>query len=226
MNSTWLEEHIETFVFPNLGYVPIINPQHQNLKDWTPTRIKALQAVWSRAKARSGGRPILLAGRDVYLLQVLAELEEFPTTFRPDISGASVTQIKDDYSKYYCIDTGNKGTIPKTLGCEKWDLIYYASEWNDLGEVHPRQDHQVFPRARSCGHVRNLYHQLEGAPKYWQRAAKPGLPLPIDRSSFDSAAMVTIHIVSQILGKSHLVKKTPPIYHITNMGVARCGSFV
>ncbi len=203
MGSTWLEEHIEDFIRPFLGNVPtldLISPNYNyGIACWkNPTRIRALQAVWERAKRRAGYLPILLAGRDVWFLEVLARVEGYPTTFRSDISSTSVTQVTEDYSGFYCIDTGNKGSIPTKLKCKKWDLInYYYQVYDPKTGVNTptvRMDHQIFSHSTPQGHVRALYSNLESSPKYWVRAEKPGPQVWSPLDEFKACAIATMYI--------------------------------
>lgn len=207
MASTWLEEHLETFVRPYLGHIPKVDPKDWNIQNWTPLRIRALRAIWNQAKVRSGGRPIILAGRDVFLIEVLARLENYPTTFRSDISSPTVGLVKEDYSKYYCLDTGFRGSIPKALKCEAWDLISCYSE----------KTHQVFPRAKVYGHTTNVAGALETVSKYWTRARPNNYEIPKERQTivqtlnlpaeFARAGIITIHVVNTILGRPSFGKK-------------------
>lgn len=193
MGLGWLEEHLETFVRPHLGTVPtewpgpkVMYGQHNN--QWSDYRIKALMALWAVAKKRSEGRPILLAGRDVWLFEVLARIEDVPTTFRPEISStvakASPKAITENYKEYYLLDTGYRGSVPVALGITHFDLISFDPV------VYPplpleerlaeRLKHQVFPNAQLGRLLPNGKHQkagkmsgmaglLESTPKYWTR---------------------------------------------------------
>ncbi len=215
MAATWREEHLETFIIPYLWKMPELTQQDSYVEaQWTPAHIRALVGIWNEAKKEAGHRPILLAGRDVYLFEVLARIEGFPTTFRPDISSTSVTQVKEDYSKFYCIDTGNKGTIPNTIGCEKWHLINYYGyreqyNFNSLKNIGPNEDHLILPHRRAYSKILSLYSLLEGVCKYWVRAEKPGPQALSDLHSFNIAAWVTLHIANQVIGRKSTMRSKP-----------------
>jgi hypothetical protein len=90
--NTWLDEHLETFVRPYLGYIPNLKDKPSKKSghaDWseilTNEAFYLLYLAWQEAKSRAAGRPILLPGRDVWLLEVIARCEggNYPTVFRP-----------------------------------------------------------------------------------------------------------------------------------------------
>lgn len=145
MISTWLDQHIEEWIKPKIGKVPVIKDSSWYIMQWQKADILALQAVWKEGKKLANGRKILLAGRDVWLLEMLARIEGFPTIFRPDISSYTKSHVKEDYRDCYLLDTGFRGTVPKALGIENFGLIKYNPEeyygWYSY-------NHQVFPRAK------------------------------------------------------------------------------
>lgn len=146
--ETWLDEHIETFIKPNLGYVPSMSlltspstknesyPLYSNTTVNVPERtLSCLKAFWKEAKKRAKGKMILLPGRDTWEFEVLAQMEGFKDTiFRPDISSMTVNFVKEDYRDFFCIDSGYKGSIPFRLGIEDFALTSFtaASYWNYL----------------------------------------------------------------------------------------------
>ena len=171
---SFLEEHLETFVRPNLGHIPNVNPKETGPNLWTPKLITCLEAVWKQAKRRAGERKILLAGRDTWEFEILARVEGVPTDFRPDIStvvavcglgylltggydfdrkGEPHPLIKEDYSEHYLLDSGYKGTIPKALGVKNWDMVVLALGSIGFGSASKEKQqevldqHQVFPVA-------------------------------------------------------------------------------
>ena len=141
----WLEKHLEEWVRPKLGLIPNIQPTMWFIQQWTKTDVLALQAVWREGKKLAGDRKILLAGRDVWLLRVLAEIEGFETIFRPDISSYTKGYVKEDYKECYLLDTGFSGSVPKALKIPNFGLVKFSPPayygWVSL------RDHQVFPRA-------------------------------------------------------------------------------
>lgn len=189
--NTWLDEHLETFVRPHLGSIPEIDKADVNLQKWfEPVTLKCLHAVWKKIKLLAQDRVILLPGRDVWLIEVIARMQDdHPTVFRKEISScvARSKLLTDDFSKLHCLDTGYRGTVPMELGCEHWHLI----SWN-VGpqtntpevireRIKKRAEHQLFPGAPTMTYGVNgvaqgkyspiitLAGQLEGCPKYWDR---------------------------------------------------------
>lgn len=226
MLSTWLDEHLETFVRPNLGRIPNIDLKDYDLIEFTPQRIRALVAFWDQAKKRCGDKPMLLAGRDVYLLEVIARMEGYPTTFRSDISAITAAHIKEDYTKHYLVDTGFKGSVPLAMKMEHWDLMrYYPIYKAQHGAELER--HQLFPRARfrESSPICYIPGLLERCSKYWDRAQwkdgiQQNIQLPTDKwgDQFPRAAGLTQYIFHQVellrqcrrLGVSYGAKKTEP----------------
>jgi hypothetical protein len=211
---SWLDEHLETFVRPYLGRLPrtdwdALPTSFNHLEQWTRPRLQALRAIWFESKRRAGDLPILLAGRDVYLLEVLARVEGFPTTFRPDISGATKLIVTEDYSGFYCVDTGLQGSIPKALRCKKWDLMSYSVP---LGGK--KEDHQLFPKRGPKSPLHTMCSTLESVQKYWLRAE----PNPRDlkkiiqrlapEEQFERAGALTVRVVEHVVGRPFLKKRS------------------
>jgi hypothetical protein len=200
----WLDHHLETFVRPRLKRVPGVTKEAMGayqLSVWKPVRyIKALQAIWKEAKKKSKGKEMLLAGRDVYLFEVLARLEGYHTIFRSDISApvAKGNAVREDYTKCYLLDTGYAGSVPKALKMEHFDLLSYRGSDKKL--------HQVFPGSRDTI-IYTLAGMLEGAPKYWQQAYIGAIgsdgfskiqQSPAEESMFTMAAVLTQYVVASV----------------------------
>ena len=154
--SSWLHDHINTFVRPILGYVPRpgIN------KFFTDHELSVMKNMWRSVKRAAAGRRILLAGRDVWVFEVLARRENFPTIFRPDISRATANRVAEDYSQLFIFDTGFVGSIPRALNSQHY-LMASASTQSDIdGTVR-----QVFPHLKGA---RSLALKIESTPKYWK----------------------------------------------------------
>lgn len=225
MLSTWLDEHLETFVRPNLGRIPNIDLKDYDLIEFTPQRIRALVAFWDQAKKRCGDKPMLLAGRDVYLLEVIAHMEGYPTTFRSDISALTASHVVEDYTKHYLVDTGYKGSVPIALKMEHWDLMRYypiikrppelkpTEHWGMQNPIYKAQHdaelerHQLFPRARlrESSPICYIPGLLERCSKYWDRAQwkdgiQQNIQLPTDKwgDQFPRAASLTQYIFHQV----------------------------
>ena len=177
--STWLDKHLEEFVRPHLKYIPNVDPTYYYISVFDKRHLAALKAVWDESKKRSKGRQILLPGRDVWLLEVLARMEDYFTIFRPDISSISVDHrsLQGLYTDCYLVDTGNRGTIARKLGIKNFALIYCSGPWDGtLGGTHYNKwmkEHQLFPH-RQRGPVYNLYSYLESCDKYWYQAGLDG----------------------------------------------------
>ena len=149
----WLQIHLEEFVKPRLGFIPA------KVNFFTSSELTVIKNIWRSEKVRSASRPMLLAGRDAFVFEILARREGFPTTFRPDISRATTNYIKEDYRNYYLLDTGFMGSIARGLKIENYGLasanIFMASKY------------QTFPRLT---HARSLALKIESTPKYWETA--------------------------------------------------------
>jgi hypothetical protein len=172
----WLQQHLESFVKPVLGYIPTLPTSHVCF--FTPEEMTVIKNVWRAVKAevRRTGKPLLLPGRDVYIFEVLARREGFPTTFRPDISRLTVPYLQEDYSGYYLLDTGFMGSIPRALKCTSYTMTSASNaEAKTWGSSYlRRKEHQlltedtgqVFPRMKGA---RSLALKIERTPKYWKR---------------------------------------------------------
>ena len=181
MVSRWLDMHLETFVRPQLGFVPNMKQPRKVKADpslWTPRHCKAIWGVWVEAKRRAKlcNKPILLAGRDVWFLEVMARIDDYPTVFRPEISSSVATYYGEmrlkktcpekfrQFEEFYLIDTGFQGSVPKNLGIKDFHLI----RWNSIRQT-PKDlvAHQLFPYAtRGVQMVRSRY--ANGSVKEWE----------------------------------------------------------
>jgi hypothetical protein len=168
----WLERHLEEFVKPHVGKIPLylgndLLVNSGGAYKWSDQTIKFLLNFWEDIKMRSKGRTIVLPGRDTWEFEILARLEGWDTVFRPDISSITKLHIKEDYSKCYATDSGNSGSVPRAL------------KITDFHMVNGPYGHQLLPEKKVKA-VNNgwfdldqpgvLYYHLEGGPKYWTRA--------------------------------------------------------
>lgn len=213
MSSTWLHEHLETVVRPYLGKIPASNPHDQWVLTFDKKMLVALQAVWDQTKRLAKGKTILLPGRDVWLFEVVARvLGDYPTVFRPDISTSTAPHVSEDYSKYFVLDTGYKGSVPRALKCDHWVLVRYDCTSADpkLRTLENRPTRQVFPKVKR-GPLMNLSSNLEGCPKYWTRAAlKPKstqFSQQFDSTYFELAAVLTMHVAQNVMPMRSRVRK-------------------
>lgn len=180
MSASWLDKHLETFVRPYLGHIPLIDPNNHCVQYLHPKALTCLLSVWKEAKKLAGSRQMLLAGRDVWLFEVLARLEDFPTIFRSDISSIVAPHVKEDYTACYLLDTGYHGSVPKAMKIESYGLIKLTSD-----SPTEKKKHQVFPRMRLIryhpqtgvpiggpqNNLENLAGNLECMYKYWTQGS-------------------------------------------------------
>lgn len=170
----WLQQHLEEFVKPVLGYVPELGKDYS--RSFTPQEMAVIKNMWRSVKqeARRVNRPILLAGRDVWIFEVLARREGTPTVFRPDISRLAADYVTEDYSDYFLFDTGFMGSIPRALHCKSY--VMGSATYTNAGMQSIRRNQhvmlrteskQVFPRMKGS---RSLILKIERTPKYWRRA--------------------------------------------------------
>lgn len=164
-SGSWLQTHFESFVRPVLGdMTPSLQTKQRSLF-FTPQDMAMIKNMWRSIKYGSvtTGRPVLLAGRDVWVFEVLARRENFPTTFRPDISRHTVNYVKEDYRDHLLFDTGFMGSIPKGLKIEHFLLASWAEEARKNRHI-TGESRQVFPRMSGA---RSLALKIERTPKYW-----------------------------------------------------------
>lgn len=159
---SWLQQHIETFVAPHLVIPDEEEPRLYSshyAKMLQPERMSVIKNVWRSAKSASRGRKILLMGRDVWVFEVLAQRENFPTIFDPSCSRQTCYHPKFavyNRREHILLDTGFVGSIAKAL---KVDCILLSAD--RFGEVAEKQ---IFPRLKGA---RSLALFLESLPKYW-----------------------------------------------------------
>ena len=157
--KSWLITHLEEFVAPVLGYTPTLNKRTKGdllsmSPVFTPDEMTILKNIWRSVKAEARGRAILLPGRDVFLFEVLARREGYPTIFIPEVSRLTASHFRDRQDLKDCLlfDSGFSGSIPRAMEIGSFAL---ASGVN-----------QVF---RNMKGARSLVLKVEGLPKYWKR---------------------------------------------------------
>lgn len=228
----WFREHLENFVKPYLGYIPQLeivydmnHPANYWVNRMNRRTVNATVAIWLEAKRRLGDRPILLAGRDAWLFEVLARVDGTPTIFRPDISSYTKDHpsLKGIYKNYALLDSGNRGSVPFALGIKHFLLVYTSGpiyrknrsnvfftplqqkRWKELHQVFPHQ-RNIWARQDSESHPLRVYNLLEGLPKYWTQASVDALgkiTQAFDSYSFESAALTTMHFVKMVIEKEY-----------------------
>ena len=214
---SWLDQHLEEFVRPQLGYIPDVDPANEWIRKFNRNALIALNRIWRQTKVLAAGRTILLPGRDVFLFEVLARmLDDYPTIFRPDISSAVAPYVAEDYTKTFVLDTGYKGSIPKAMSIPNWALVCYNYASKD--NLEHKAKRQVFPKTRS-GTYTTLSSYLEGCPKYWTRGAMAAneskcggtIVQRIDPTNMKSAAMLTIRVAKSIGLLKPRIRRRPKV---------------
>jgi len=184
-NRSWLQEHLETFVVPYLGFVPApLNPL-------TPVEMTVIKNTWRSIKKSGENKTIILPGRDVFIFEILARREGYPTVFMPEVSRNTVSSIKLPYDleKVLIVDTGFMGSIPQALGVTSFILVSHYEK---------KSKQQIFPRLTNA---RQLALRIEYTPKYWKRGSlhyECGEPFVLqelsDLREFAAAAAMTIAV--------------------------------
>lgn len=198
---SWLKEHFATFVSTVVGHNVEPTLPAGYVRFFTPQEMSIIKNMWRSLKCASvsSNKPLLLPGRDVWLFEVLARRENYPTTFLPQISRLTVHTFKDIYKHYYVADTGFIGSIPKILGTESYSMVssahaptgfYNNSTCNcgtckkgrRMGKFQAKpitsEVNQIFPRMKGS---RSLALKIERTPKYWKRAYLEHPQSPMDR---------------------------------------------
>lgn len=161
----WLDEHLENFVAPELDYVPT-----KPLDYFRPEELTVIKNSWRSVKKAARGRPILLPGRDVFIWEILAQREKYPTLFMPEVSRLTVKHIEiPNLNDYFLFDTGFAGSIPRGLGMNKeaFKLLSFTNNGGGMwASLYGKDDTrtQVFPR---LSFSRGLALKIELTPKYW-----------------------------------------------------------
>jgi hypothetical protein len=149
---SWLEEHIETFVKPILKDEFDKKP----LGFFKPEELTVVKNHWRAIKRNAEGKQILLPGRDVFIFEILARRENYPTIFMPECSRMTVHATTIPKNDVYLFDTGFAGSIPNNLGIETFGLMSHRDRPSSK---------QVFPRLTLS---RGLALKIESTPKYWE----------------------------------------------------------
>lgn len=175
---SWLQEHFESFVKPYLGYIPEGKSTY-----FTQNEMTIIKNTWRSAKAKAENKTILLAGRDVFIYEILARRENYPTLFLPECSRHTVSYIKLPPGDFFLIDTGFVGTIPRMLGLDSFSLLSYIDRFN--------KEKQIFPKMSGS---RSLALKIERTPKYWGAGYERDKKVLQDyskREEFIQAALLT-----------------------------------
>lgn len=190
---SWLETHLEEFVTPVIGEF-----DRRPLGYFDPAELTVIKNVWRSVKKNAKGKQILLPGRDVFIFEVLARRENYPTIFWPECSRQTVEEMAEEIDHHftrnvYLFDTGFVGSIPRALNTKKFGLLSYNDRSKTVGT-------QIFPHLSLS---RGLALRIESTPKYWEsgRVVPHGFPPSGEihqdfspRPTFVQAARLTIEI--------------------------------
>ena len=160
---SWLREHIDTFVTPHLviGESTFIYTGGQ--RQIKPEQMAVIKNAWRSAKSAANGKKILLMGRDVWVFEVLARRENYPTIFDPSCSRQTCHHPKFavyNSREHILLDTGFVGSIARAMHIDC--ILLSADRMSDTVA-----NKQVFPRLKGA---RSLALFLENLPKYWTSA--------------------------------------------------------
>lgn len=190
--TSWLLDHLDNFVAPILGkQTPYRLPEGYK-HYFTSDEMTVLKNMWRVIKKAAKGRTILLPGRDTWVLEVLARRDGTKTYFRPDISSAVAGYIKktkcEDFSQYFCVDSGYSGTVPRNLGVQEFYLIQSSPCSEIPAGLSVQQQHRLLyktskrplmvgtaynnfkpwqPCPRNKGISGVIAAKMEGCPRYW-----------------------------------------------------------
>ena len=154
--TSWLKNHLNEFVLPQIGYIPTDSLYP---KQFSREEMSVIKNIWKSIKKESQttGKLLILPGRDVFIFEILARRENFPTLFIPACSRTSVEYFKDKIPDNSIVfDTGFMGTIPQKLGIDNFKLCSYNIRQSKV---------QVFPHLTLS---RSLALHIEKTPKYWK----------------------------------------------------------
>lgn len=210
MSQRWLEQHLETFVRPHLGYIPEVDKRAYILTSFDAKILTALEVLWEQAKKKAKGKPILLPGRDVWLFEAIArsESDNYPTVVRPEISSPVAQAFSrwgrpNEFKGCVCIDTGYIGTVPRGLQMDEWYLITCSGYGPEADRT--KKEHQLFPGQRLHSPTARACSVLETSSKYWNRGYMVG-DVPHQelwtKEEFKVAAMLTRHVIENLFPRS------------------------
>jgi hypothetical protein len=193
--------HIEEFIKPVLGE----DFSDEPLGYFTQEEMTVIKNAWRSIKKKADHKQILLPGRDVFIFEILARREGYPTIFVPECSRQTVNALYEklgsSISDCYLFDTGFAGTIPKALRTKRFNML---SHHDMSGSV------QVFPR---LSFSRGLALKVEKTPKYWSSGRiDPENAVVQDQSDifeFARAARLTIEVYRNSSPK--FIEKHKPI---------------
>jgi len=147
--------HINEVIRPVLGE----NFSEEPLGYFTPEEMTVIKNAWRSIKKKADRKQILLPGRDVFIFEILARREGYPTIFVPECSRQTVDALAEklgpSITDCYLFDTGFAGTIPRALKTKRFNMLSHHQMGGNV---------QVFPR---LSFSRGLALKVEKTPKYW-----------------------------------------------------------
>jgi hypothetical protein len=211
----WLETHLEDFVYPTVGEQELTPHDY-----FTPEEHTVIKNTWRAIKKNAQGKQILLPGRDVFVWEILARRENYPTIFMPECSRQTVRHLAKarlglrSLKNVYLFDTGFAGSIPHNLQVDNFSL---------LSSIKRNPDNvgtQIFPRLTFS---RGLALKIEKSPKYWEsgRLVNPlvGMSFDMDKeevrqdlsnpTEFINAARLTVEVYKN--SSPRFINKHKPI---------------
>lgn len=197
---SWLQKHLDTFVKPIIGDTNLsIDPQF-----FTPEEKTVIKNLWRSMKRHANGKVIILPGRDVFIFEILAQRENYPTEFYPNCSRNTVSLFKGIISPSKALlDTGFLGSIPAKLNVLDFKLVSFAIRGSNV---------QIFPH---LSFSRSLALKIESTPKYWGASRLVNNKICQDISPFEEfarAAALTREIYTD--SSPSFVNKHKPIGEI------------
>ena len=92
---SWLQEHLRDFVYTRI-HESLIRMHYDSCpRYFTPEEMAVIKNIWRSVKKAATGKLLILPGRDVFVFEVLARREGFPTLFLPACSRQTVKWYKD-----------------------------------------------------------------------------------------------------------------------------------
>jgi hypothetical protein len=198
---SWLTMHLEEFVKPVLGD----DFSDEPLGYFTLEEMTVIKNVWRSMKKKAGRKQIFLPGRDVFIFEILARREGYPTVFMPECSRQTVEVMAKELGPVardcHLFDTGFLGSIPMALRSKRFNMMSYTTRESTV---------QVFPRLTFS---RGLALKIEKTPKYWSSgrldAENNVVQDQSDIFEFARAARLTIEVYKNSSPK--FIKKNKPI---------------
>lgn len=197
--NAWLKWHLDTFVTPRLKGTPVGSlPKGSSIKTYlTGGNNSQLQGViqcYFRAKKLAKGKPLLLPGRDSWLLRVLAGMDGHPVAFRPKLNTTTAPKLKGKIIlNRFGADCGYHGSAFQTIGLRQ----FAVTTWNSItGTPSP---HSLNPGPKAWADPYGMMCAMGAF--YWERAEIVSGEITQKRSSlteFRLTAQRTIAFVEAV----------------------------